>query len=404
MWRRETPRRVSSQRPKASSDTPSPLGGGPVPRRSPGPAGSISAASTLAPVADDVQYEVMFNENEHGTFLNEPPLLAEARQQLNQHGIRSQVTSSRPDDVDGRIRLIAPSGRTHTYLFQLKQRIGSEQATALHAPLNRDLLVVAPYIGEPAAEVLRRRGVDYVDAAGNAHLSWGDVLIDVRGRRKSIAPDYGPSPRGGRAFRPAGLKVQFILLSWPSMAPRPLRDLSRASGVSLGTAKTVVDELTNAGYLVAGKTGRRLVRGKDLLNRWSEAYSIALAPTLVLQNFFATDLSWWQQSREQLVELGVQVGGEAGASILDPRLRPSSLTLYGEQVPLQLVAKYRMVREGKDYNVHFRRRFWRVPDDVWVVPSPLIYADLIASGDPRQREHADRLRGTDDRLTRIDRS
>src|SRR5215475_3158664 len=241
-------------------------------------------------------------------------------------------------------------------------------------------------------------------AAGNAHLSWKDVLIDVRGRRNSAAPNYRPSPRGARAFGRAGLKVQFVLLSWPSMASRPLRDLSRSSGVSLGTAKTVVDDLANAGYLVAERTGRRLVKGGDLLNRWAEAYSIVLTPALAIQDLAVADLSWWQRSKGQLTDLGVQVGGEAGASVLDPRLRPSSLTLYTEQLPLQLIAKHRMVRESKDYNVHFRRRFWRVPDDSWIVPSPLIYADLVASGDPRQREHADRLRAADDRLTRLDRS
>src|SRR5215475_4352124 len=100
----------------------------------------------------------MFSEDEHSHDLNEPPLLAEARQRLDEHGIRSQVASQSPHDVDSRIRLIAPSGRTHTYLLQLKKRMGREQATALHVPVSRDLLVVAPYVSEPAAELLRRRG------------------------------------------------------------------------------------------------------------------------------------------------------------------------------------------------------------------------------------------------------
>jgi hypothetical protein len=62
-----------------------------------------------------------------------------------------------------------------------------------------------------------------------------------------------------------------------------------------------------------------------------------------------------------------------------------------------------MVAANGSGNVHLRQRFWRASDEAsWVVPSTLIYADLLASGDPRQREHADRIRATDDRLTRLD--
>jgi hypothetical protein len=60
-----------------------------------------------------------------------------------------------------------------------------------------------------------------------------------------------------------------------------------------------------------------------LLDRWSEAYSIILDPAPSLGEFSTNDLSWWRQSERELRQLGIQVGGEAAASLLDSHLRPA---------------------------------------------------------------------------------
>ncbi|MDQ2582420.1 type IV toxin-antitoxin system AbiEi family antitoxin [Saccharothrix yanglingensis] len=195
----------------------------------------------------------------------------------------------------------------------------------------------------------------------------------------------------------------FVLLSWPSMAHKPLRELASAGGVSLGTAQAVVDDLTRAGYLYEVAGERRLGRAGELLNRWSEAYSTRLAPVLSLGDFEASDISWWRDSEDELTRLDVQVGGEAAASVLDPHLIPSTLTLYADERPRSLIGKHRLARAEQAGNVHVRRRFWTVARQAWIVPPTLIYADLLASGDPRQREHADRIRLSGDRLAHLDR-
>lgn len=336
--------------------------------------------------------------------MNSVASLDSARRWLQEYGVRSRLSHRSRHRIHGDIRLTTGSGRSGAYVLDVKQRMGREQATALPLPVGERLLVVAPFISDAVAEILRRRGVDHVDSVGNAHLAWDDVLIDVRGRRAARATAAGRSARAGRAFGPAGLKVQFVLLSRPEIADRPLRELARAGGVSVGTAKTVVDELAMAGYLIVGPGGRRLVRGGDLLSRWAEAYSLGLTRTLAVDELSVDDISWLPGSEQHLLAVDVQVGGEAGGSLLDPHLRPASVTLYGNEVPRPLVTRHRMVRSGKRYPVHFRRKFWQLEGESWVVPSPLIYADLVASGDPRQREHADRLRASDDRLTFLDRS
>ncbi|WP_167756428.1 MULTISPECIES: type IV toxin-antitoxin system AbiEi family antitoxin [unclassified Amycolatopsis] len=359
----------------------------------------------------------MFSSDEHAGLLNAMGWPAEVRARLEELGLRVEVLdaeASAPDgprghQMDAVVRLTTESGAVRTYGVEIKRRMTAELATAVHFPSALPPLLFTAHLGDPVAERLRARGIDYVDTAGNAHLAWDDVLIDVRGRRKPAASAGRASMRGAGAFGRAGLQVLFVLLSWPEVTGFSYRLLAALSGVSLGTVKTVIDELTNAGYLYQAGGERRLARGAELLDRWSEAYTITLEPALALGEFEAADLSWWRNSQEALFSLQAQVGGEAGASLLDPHLRPASLTLYVESLPVRLIGQHRMARAEKDGNVHIRTRFWKEPapqpwSESWIVPSPLIYADMLASGDPRQREHADRIRSSDDRLKRIDRT
>ncbi|WP_410644155.1 type IV toxin-antitoxin system AbiEi family antitoxin [Amycolatopsis sp. lyj-346] len=343
--------------------------------------------------------------------MNELSLTRAALERLGEYGLRGEVLAAeythpgetrRPDAV---VRLTARSGATRTYGTDVKHRLTPELATSLALPTQLPALLVTTYVSEPIAERLRARGIDYLDTAGNAHLAWDDVLVDVRGRRNPAVPRSRTSPRAAGAFGRSGLRVVFVLLSWPDMASRPYRVLAEASGASLGTVKAVIDELARAGYLYTGAEGRRMARGGELLDRWSEAYSITLHTALALGEFSVNDLSWWPDAETEMRSMGIQVGGEAGASLIDSHLRPASLTLYAEQLPARFIGRHRLARAEGGGNVHIRERFWRAPEpESWIVPSPLIYADLLASGDPRQREHGDRIRTDDDRLVHLDRT
>ncbi|NBH07389.1 hypothetical protein GTY80_29645 [Amycolatopsis sp. SID8362] len=336
--------------------------------------------------------------------MNAEGLESAARERLSELGLRSEVIAESGDSVrgDAVLRLVTGAGAARTYAVEVKSRLTPELATSISLSAQLPALLVTPYVSEPVAERLRARGIDYVDTAGNAHLAWDDVLVDVRGRRNPAVPRSRTSPNGAGAFGRAGLRVVFILLCRPEMAAQPYRVLAGASGVSLGTVKTVVDELAGAGYLYEGAGDRRLARGGELLDRWAEAYSITLNATLSLGEFSVDDLSWWPDSEAEMRAQGIQMGGEAAASLIDSHLRPASLTLYVEQLPARLIGRHRMARAEGRGNVHIRKRFWHVPGtESWLVPSPLIYADLLASGDPRQREHGDRIRTIDDRLVRL---
>lgn len=298
------------------------------------------------------------------------------------------------------------------YHLEVRPRVTAGLAAAVGARLDRPTILVTAYVPEPAAEILRTRGIDYVDLAGNVLLRWDGLLIDIRRRKPSKTPAATAPTGPRRPFTRSGAQVTFCLLAWPELADRPVRELARASGTAMGGAHAVRRDLESGGYLIAGSSGRVLTRAGELLNRWTEAYALSLSGSLHLGYYRASDPGWWLDARTDLQAEGMYLGGEAAASELDSHLRPAVAVLYGQEIPARLLAKYRCQKaaDAKDANVMVRRKFWTPPGQVnadgavGLVPAVLIYADLLVSGEPRQREHAERLRRLNDRLEYLDRS
>ncbi|QTR01483.1 hypothetical protein J7S33_19010, partial [Saccharothrix algeriensis] len=113
----------------------------------------------------------MFSTDEHGGILNERVRLVELGEWLRPLGLEVDV---RPGEhavgqgVDAIARVSRASGAARTYAVVIKRAVPSELATALHPHASLPTLVIARSITEQAAGLLRERGIDYVDEAGNA--------------------------------------------------------------------------------------------------------------------------------------------------------------------------------------------------------------------------------------------
>jgi hypothetical protein len=252
------------------------------------------------------------------------------------------------------------------------------------ALVDRDHLVVAGHVSSRAAEALRRSRVNYIDAAGNAFIAFDAVLIDVRGRRH-------PTPRSGEPaqeaatnlFSPKRAQVVFALLAWDFLARMSVVDLATAAGVSQGQAHGTLSLLRDAGYLT-GTTSPRLDQKAALLDRWAAAHAQGLARTLSVRSF-AGEVT--DTLRKADPDDPVFASGEWAIPEI---IRPTTMILY---VPLwddRVAIRNRWRTDGQP-NIFVRKKFWRAPDrtdgplgGVRSAPWPLIYADLVASGEPRQ--------------------
>lgn len=245
---------------------------------------------------------------------------------------------------------------------------------------DRPSFAYTPHVSAKSADSFRRVGAQYLDATGNAWIQFGEVLIDVRGRPRQA--DAAPlASTSGNLFSSRRAQVVLALLAWPELWHAPQRDLAQAAGVSLGQAHNTLALLAQAGYDRDQRRGGRA----DLLDLWAAAFPSGLAHRLTL--------AMYQGKVGPVKKSGagdpVAVSGEAAVPDL---LRGATLTLYVPELDPRLAILNRWRADGEP-NIVVRRKFWHDPEtpdaaatDRDVAPWPLVYADLLASDDPRARE------------------
>ena len=253
--------------------------------------------------------------------------------------------------------------------------------------LPHPLLVAAPYVDPVAAERARELGLAFVDTAGNAHLRGPGLFVFITGRR----PPGKPRPvRAPRALTPAGLKVVFALLLRPQLANARLREIAAETGVALGTVAAVMEDLAARGHVtLQGGDERHLLEARRLAEEWTLLYPVRLRPKLVRGRFAAPDAAWWEKAR---IAPGRGVfGGEVAADRLTGQLKPARVTLYVWGAPDDVILANRLWPDERGA-VEVLEAFWRPIEDGAAAPQTapplLVYADLVATGDPRNLEVA----------------
>jgi len=178
-------------------------------------------------------------------------------------------------------------GKAQRYLLVEKRHfrhqdaaVIADQLTRRRAELDRKhardrILLVAPHVREQQAAVLERAGIDYLDLAGNVHLSAPGLFVHVEGRRPPKAQVSAPvRPQKG------WVKTVLTLLVRPELVSQPYRAVAEQAGVSLGTVAACVRDLTMRGILLEDAEGRRVPDRAALVALWVQAYGEVLRPKL----------------------------------------------------------------------------------------------------------------------------
>lgn len=312
-------------------------------------------------------------------------LLTAIQQEFGALGITLEVDEAEGGAATAGSAVIHLSRRSSgdTYFMACAPVMTFSQATRLAAQSpSLPVLVASDYISEKSAAALRDAGIQYIDASGNAHLEFQDVLIDVRGKRRRRVTEGDYPRRPSNIFSPRRAQVVLALIAWPSLAVANVRDTARAAGVSVGQAHDSLAMLDAAGYLL--RASPRLHRGRELLEYWAAAYSTGLGPRLHIASFHGDPKDFKKVNPED----PTYISGEAAATDL---IRPTTLTFYVDSLNPRLPILNRW-RSDREPNILVRKKFWSSPDlsdgplaGTRPAPWPLVYADLLASGDPRQR-------------------
>jgi len=279
----------------------------------------------------------------------------------------------------GQIGVLASSAMTLASIAPFEEQ--GEGATPL--------LVLGPQINARSSEALRSARINYLDVAGNAFVNLGGVLIDVRGRRVAAPADRVLPNKRSNLFSTKRAQVIFALISWPHLIEAPMRTIAHHANVSVGLAQEALELLRQAGHLDSWPGGSSLRRLPDLIDRWASAYPLGLGSPVRTRTFHGET----RRPVELVKGSTVYVSGEAAVDDLNS----TTMTLYVHEWTPQIV-RLNKWRSDRDPNILVRQAFWSDPSRstpdglIHKAPPLLIYADLLAADEGRQREAAKVLR------------
>ncbi len=247
-------------------------------------------------------------------------------------------------------------------------------------------ILIAKYITPQMADQLKRMKIPFIDTAGNAYIVEPPLFVFIKGN-KLLDKQSAEQPK--RIFRPAGLKVIFVLLCNPGMENEPYREIAQKADVALGTVGLIMNELKMENYLVEmNKKKWKLIQREDLLKRWAAEYPNRLRIKALLGKYRADNTDWWKNT--DLVDYKALWGGEIAAKNLTNYIKPQIITIYAEPPIGRFILKNKL-RDDPKGDIEIVEKFWKFSifqRQNEIVPPLLIYADLLATGDPRNIETA----------------
>lgn len=187
-----------------------------------------------------------------------------------------------------------------------------------------------------------------------------------------------------------GIKIVFHFLLKESLINEPYRTIAEATGASLHIISKTISSLKTLGFIVdLDDKNQKLVRKKELLNRWIYQYGDKLRPSLFMGSFSFLDPE--KDWKKHALDTATQWGGEPAGDLLTGYLKLEIFLLYTEQTRSDLMKQLRLEPDD-DGKIEIYQRFWTGEENGHqTVPSLLVYADLIYSGDPRNLQTAQRI-------------
>lgn len=304
--------------------------------------------------------------------------LEQLRHQLAERGIGLELLRRESATTQATTAFVELTRGASSQIYTLLYGPKVPLSLLVKVPPDQHPLIYTSYVTPQRAEVMRRAGVQYLDTAGNTWLEFGEVLIEISTRAKP-APQRGTTHTSGYLFTPSRAKIIFALLTWPRLWDEPQRRIAECARTSLGQVHQTLAQLRELGY----DPGQESPARASLLDLWAAAYPSGLGARIGVAGYHSDQLGPLRVSDS---DGAVFISGE---SAVDDLLRPASLTLYLDDLDPMLPVRNRWRSDGTP-NVIVRHTFWRSPDDsgtradaVQRAPWPLIYADLLASDDPR---------------------
>lgn len=269
-------------------------------------------------------------------------------------------------------------------------------------------LVLGETIRPRLRQKLRERGIMHADRRGNCFVQASGVIIDVRGatiKKPSLRSTGRKTKPTVSLFTPSRSKVIAMILSEPDLLGGSVREIACVAQVSTATVSQTLNLLLETGYLGRFQEGYRFKELEGLLSAWAREYSTGLGTRLQL---FRGDGDVRRLS--EMHPNGWVSGEQAVPEFL---ISGQTVHLYApdKETLTQLVRSGRL-SSNNEGSILVRSSFWKANGGLgemekqntghlqiesafqnWPkAPMAIVYADLLAIGDPRLNEVAEELK------------
>jgi hypothetical protein len=208
-------------------------------------------------------------------------------------------------------------------------------------------VLVAPYISEKGARLLKEHNISYVDLAGNCLLSFAGVYIERRGF---------PNPFARREphrslFTPKSSRIVRALLTSPRKE-WTATDLADEVGVSISLVSHVRRLLADREWTSAKSKKIKLVNPEEVLQEWARHYSYEKN---TIRRYYS--MASTAATEESLMKAAESTGGRvaltgmSGAARLNPSARYNRVMAYVETITDRLIDECRLREVPSGENV-----------------------------------------------------
>ena len=188
-------------------------------------------------------------------------------------------------------------------------------------------------------------------------------------------------------MRKTELFVVFYLLQDKGNLNQNIRQMANELYMSVGSVHNALQHLQDNGFLIEDN-GRRLLRKRtQLIDQWAQAYAHTFKPKFLISRFTFLTPQVRDQWQNIVLPDTLSWGGEPAAALQDNYLQPGRWDIYTADNANALISTRRMIPAPLG-EIYVFKRFWQTQS----TPLLVVYADLLATGDDRCREAAERIK------------
>jgi hypothetical protein len=245
-----------------------------------------------------------------------------------------------------------------------------------------DILVITGKIGKRVSEVLRLKGIFFVDTFGNAFIRTEDIFLDIRGRTKSALKNHFNSEK--IRLEKMGIQLLIAFFSNPDILNKNYREIAQLTGCSLGYVSKFIKKLRATGFVVKSETGQlTMVNKHELLQRLKFEYRTSLKDKHFVGRYEMNENVRLQNSDCENYSIYFTSGKAVEMKFGDLHEKITELYLDGE---LKDFIKINRLIPDKNGNLIVYQKYWNFEHASIIeniAPDFIVYLDLITSADPR---------------------